>query len=356
MLSGKPSPPANSCPAIVRNFAAMQTNSDFFEQCEQLTVLIVGDVMIDRYLTGRVDRISPEAPVPVVNYLATDNRLGGAANVALNVAAMGATPILCSVVGSDENGELFQTLLSEQQMNTEGLLRSDDRPTTIKTRVLAGSQQLLRVDREITDDLSRSETERFTALLEKLLAKHPIDAILLQDYNKGVLTETTIGHIIALARQRNIPVSVDPKRRNFWAYQQAKLFKPNLKEVREGLNQPIRPVKEDLCAAATELNHRLGNELTLITLSEHGVFIDDRRTGTLHPTTPRTIADVCGAGDTVISVATLAMAAGLPATSIAQLANLAGGQVCERAGVVPVDREQLRREFERIVDLQESDH
>lgn len=323
----------------------MPVNSDFFDRFEQLTVLIVGDVMIDRYLSGRVDRISPEAPVPVVSYRGTDNRLGGAANVALNIAALGATPILCSVVGKDENGTLFRKLMQAQQLPAGGLLRSTDRPTTIKTRILAGSQQLLRVDREITDDLTDSEQARFFELVETMLQEQRIDAILLQDYNKGVLTEKLIGQIMEAARQREIPVSVDPKRRNFWAYRRARLFKPNLKEVREGLNRPIRPTRESLQNAVSELNDRLQNDLTLITLSEHGVFIDDRHTGALYPTTPRTIADVCGAGDTVISVATLAMAAGLDAATVATLANLAGGQVCERAGVVPVDREQLRREF-----------
>ena len=311
-------------------------------------VLVVGDVMIDRYLRGTVTRISPEAPVPVLHYESTDNRLGGAANVALNLRALGAQVHLLSVIGEDENGALLTNLLPRHHLHARCLYASTERQTTVKTRVLAGDQQLLRVDRENTDDLSPAEEAALLDRLHEVLGNQPIDAILLQDYNKGVLTEKVIREVLLESVRRDIPVAVDPKKRHFWSYQRATLFKPNLKEVRESLDQAVHTDLASLRAAAGHIRKRLRAERVLITLGEGGVYADSEGAGERYPTQPRAIVDVCGAGDSVISVATLCLTVAASDAQIAQLANLAGGQVCESVGVVPVNKARLLEEIDRL--------
>ncbi len=316
---------------------------------ENQRVAIVGDVMIDRYLTGSVTRISPEAPVPVVLHRATENRLGGAANVALNVAALGGIPILCSVVGADEEGRLFQNLLAEQGISAAGIAISGERTTTVKTRILGGTHQMLRIDHEDSHDLSAREEADFLQKLEATLAANRCSVLIFQDYNKGVLSANVIRAGIELAKRRGILTAVDPKRANFFEYRGVDLFKPNLKEVRDSLPFPVGRDLESLRAAANFVRSRLGNRFTMITLSENGLFLEDESSGQIFPTKTRNVADVSGAGDTVISVAAMALAAGLDLRTIAQLSNLAGGQVCESPGVVSVNRELLFRELEEAL-------
>lgn len=324
----------------------MMEINQLFEQFNGLNILVVGDVMIDRYLTGNVDRISPEAPVPIVHLNDSDNRLGGAANVALNLKALGATPYLCSVIGKDENAEVFLNLLPENQLSTRGIIQSSERVTTVKTRVIANHQHLLRVDREDTHDLSSKEEEAYLNNIRDLLESKEFHVILFQDYNKGVLSYNVIRGIILDAIKRDIPTAVDPKYKNFWAYKHVTLFKPNLKEIRTQLEQDVAVNMTDLTEASAQIKSKLGNQLTMITLSEKGLFIeDDKKYTDVVPTQERIIADVCGAGDTVISVTSLCLALGIDPKEIAVLANLAGGQVCEKIGVVPVDKEQLRQEY-----------
>ncbi|MEY4905404.1 MAG: hypothetical protein RLZZ292_3219 [Bacteroidota bacterium] len=313
-----------------------------------LNILIVGDVMLDRYITGRVTRISPEAPIPVVEYLHTDNRLGGAANVALNIHAMDATPYLCSVIGTDEEALIYQEQQQRHQLNLDGILQSEQRKTTVKTRILAANQQLLRIDKEDTHDLSETEQAFLLKKITEILDNTTINAIIFQDYNKGVLTEKTISTLLQLAQQRNIPTAIDPKKKHFFAYQGATLFKPNLKEIREALPFAINDTLPSLQRSAEYLVQQLHCQYIMITLSEKGLYLYERSVGgELYPAThPRIIADVCGAGDTVISVAALSLALGHSAAKMASLANLAGGQVCEKVGVVPVDKRQLEKEFQ----------
>lgn len=301
--------------------------------------------MIDRYLHGSVERISPEAPVPIVRMANSEDRLGGAANVALNIKAMGATPILASVVGSDENGKAFAKLLEEEGIDTNVLIDSDERQTSVKTRVLASNQHLLRVDQEDTNDLSRAERTAFLNLVLNALDTQNIDVILFQDYNKGVLSEAVIKNILSKASTLNIPTVVDPKYKNFMAYQQATLFKPNLKEIREAVPFDISVDAPSLQKASAFLREALNHKFTLITLGDRGIFVDDANQQNILPTQARIIADVCGAGDTVVSVAALGIATKLSLLEIANLANLAGGQVCEKVGVVPVDLQQLKEEY-----------
>ena len=317
-------------------------------QLENHEILIVGDVMIDRYLTGSVNRISPEAPVPVVLQQAMEDRLGGAANVALNIRALGSVPVLCSVIGRDEAGHhLKNSILPDAGITSDGMVFSDTRRTTVKTRILGNNQQMLRIDSEDTADLNGQEQQDLLEKIRELLKTRPIRAVILQDYNKGVLTETVIRSVIAEAHQAGILTAVDPKKANFFAYQGVDLFKPNLKEVRDSLPMSIQPNLESLQQAAGYLREKMENKLTMITLSEKGLFLDDASQARLFPTIPRNIADVSGAGDTVISIATLALVAGLPLETIATLSNLAGGQVCEFPGVVPVDRAILATELEQ---------
>jgi rfaE bifunctional protein kinase chain/domain len=325
----------------------MVQSKRIFDAFNRLNVLIVGDVMIDRYLTGRVDRISPEAPVPIVALEHSDNRLGGAANVALNIKALGATPYLCSVIGDDDSADLFSQLLPERALPAGGILRSPRRATTVKTRVMAGGQQLLRVDQEMTRDLDEADARGLVAKVRELLDQHDIHVVLFQDYNKGNLSAPVIRELLLEAVKRDIPTAVDPKFENFWAYRHVTLFKPNLKEIRAQLPD-VRIDKDSLRRAAGEIRKKLENQYTLITLGDQGLYYDNNGEYEILPTQPRSIADVCGAGDTVISIVALGLALGLDMRETALLANLAGGQVCERVGVVPVDKAQLEREYEAL--------
>ncbi len=327
---------------------------DIFQSFQQLKVLIVGDVMLDAYIWGKVERISPEAPVPVVNARKREVRLGGAANVALNIQALGATPLLCAVVGDDAYGAQFCDLLAQQQISTEGIVTSNTRVTTVKERILAGSQQMLRVDSEDDSLLSEAESTRLMQCIEQMLPQ--ADVVVFQDYDKGVLSEDRIQQVVALAQKHHIPTAADPKKRNFLAYQQITLFKPNLKELKEGLKTQtlalMQPVsngysQEAIAEAAGYLKTHLQLTYVLITLSELGVYIhaDEEH---LIPAHVRQIADVSGAGDTVISIASLCLALRLTPRQLAQLANLGGGIVCEYAGVVPIDRLRLIEEAKKL--------
>lgn len=316
------------------------------EKFAQKRILIVGDVMLDRYLWGKVSRISPEAPVPVVHHQQTENRLGGAANVALNVKALGAVPILCSVVGNDEDGRLFSSILNEAGISTQGMRAAATRCTTVKTRILAQQQQMLRIDHEDTHPLDIAEAQALYYFVEELLRKQQVDALIFQDYDKGVLVPDLIQKLITTARHYNIPTTADPKKQHFFDFKGVTLFKPNLKEIRDSLSFSVQPTVASLHTAANHLHKVLQAEYSMVTLSEKGLFVQhNAEMGHLYPTQARTIADVSGAGDTVISVATLGLAAGLPMKDIAALCNLAGGQVCEVPGVVPVNPALLEREW-----------
>jgi D-glycero-beta-D-manno-heptose-7-phosphate kinase len=316
---------------------------DIFSAFDRLTVLIVGDVMIDSYLWGKSTRISPEAPVPIVNVVKREKRLGGAANVALNVQAMGATPLLCSVIGDDPDGGDFLRLMEERNLSTEGIVQSPERVTTIKHRIIAGGQQLLRVDAEIEHNLADYEERHLEEHYLKLLDR--ADVVVFEDYDKGVFSEHNIARFIELANERGIPTVVDPKKKNFLSYKGCTLFKPNLKELKEGLKVDF--ADENLHAfedAVAQLQARLASKQVLVTLSERGVFVADGDVKTYIPAHRRSISDVSGAGDTVISIAALCMALRTSLPFMAGLSNLGGGLVCEQVGVVPVDKNRLFQE------------
>ncbi len=309
---------------------------------KKLNILIIGDVMIDRYLSGEVNRISPEAPVPVVSLKERDDRMGGAGNVALNIAALGATPILCSIIGADDNGQKLKHLLQQKNITTAGIILSKQRKTTVKTRVLANNQQLLRVDDEDTFPLPVKEEQALLEKVKSIITSQKIAAIIFQDYNKGVLTGNVISNCIQIANTHKIPTIVDPKFHNFWAYKSVTLFKPNLKEIRQSVPFTVKATESDLKKAAKYVRSQLGNPITLITLSDKGLYIDQEDdTQAIFPTQTKKIVDVCGAGDSVISIVAIGIALGLPLSTIALLANWAGGQVCEAPGVVSIDPEKL---------------
>ncbi len=317
--------------------------SQIFEDFNSLKALIVGDVMIDAYYLGKVDRISPEAPVPVVALNKKENRMGGAANVALNIKSLGASPLLCSVIGNDADAQIFKFLLKENGLDESGIVSSTERQTTVKTRIIGNNHQMLRIDQEITDLLNTEEENQLLEKVAKLLPQ--ANVLIFSDYDKGVLTPRVIEQIIALCKQQNIPTVADPKKRNFLAYKGVSLFKPNLKELADGLKtMPIKPEGDAISHAITHLQEQMPHQISMITLSEHGVYFSVNGQRNIIPAHLRTIADVSGAGDTVISVASLCVALGLPVERIVQLANLAGGLVCEYLGVVPIKKEQLLEE------------
>ena len=319
---------------------------EIVNQFQQKRILVIGDVMIDSYLRGNVNRVSPEAPVPIVSLQKEEDRLGGAANVAINLVAMGASTIICSVIGKDKSGDKMLELLEENSISAEGLIFSSSRQTTVKTRIIGNNQHLLRVDSEQTNDINSLEEDELIAKVHSILESN-IDAIIFEDYNKGVLTERVISEIIELANSKGVLTTVDPKSKNFFAYKNVSLFKPNLKELKEGVGMNFSFSENDQFEnAVNKLESKLDNTISFVTLSEHGVFIKDKNEQHYIPAHIRNIADVSGAGDTVISLATLCLTAGLPIREIAEIANLAGGLVCEKSGVVSIDRDLLIEEVE----------
>jgi len=333
----------------------MTSYAQLIESFRDKRVMIVGDVMVDSYLWGVVDRISPEAPVPVVDVNHREERLGGAANVAVNVRALGAIPVLCSVIGTELKGDVFLRILDDEGLSSEGIVRSDDRITTTKFRIIGNNSQLLRVDEEVTHDLNEADEEAFLGVCYRLLDSEKIDVMLIQDYNKGILTPNVITRLIDKAREKGVPVAVDPKKKNFDLYRKVTLFKPNLKELKEGLKVDFRvPDEQVLNDTVNLLRDRIQVDIALITLSEHGIFISGKSDGVLEshllPAHIRNIADVSGAGDTVVSVASLCLSAGAPLKVIAELSNLAGGIVCEKIGVVPIDKERFLKELGKVYE------
>ena len=317
--------------------------NEIFEAFNSLKALIIGDVMIDSYIYGSVERISPEAPVPVVTVKNKEKRLGGAANVALNIQALGAKPILCSVVGNDRDGDIFKQLLQEQDITAEGIICSAERTTTKKQRIMSGSHHLLRIDSEISTEITSKEEDALIDLVRHKIGE--VDVVVFEDYDKGTITPRVIQEVIRLADNQRIPTVVDPKKKNFLHYTGATLFKPNLKELKEGLKIDFDANNaNELQQAVTTLKTRLSLKNALITLSERGVYIDSENEKHLLPAHIRTISDVSGAGDTVISIAALTMALEIPPKLVAALANLGGGLVCEFIGVVPVNKKSLYEE------------
>lgn len=318
---------------------SVQVYREHFSKFSSKKIGVIGDLILDIYHRGDTDRISPEAPVPVVNIDHIDYHPGGAANVAMNLRSLNAGVELFGITGADKNGELLRDELNRAGIGTRGILTSNDHPTTAKTRVIAGSQHVVRTDLENTQPLSRDAQHEVIGQIQNDI--DTFDAIILQDYNKGVLEPEFIKKIITLAGEYNTVVTVDPKFRNFFEFANATLIKPNLIEVENILARQIHK-KDEIIEAGTELIRRLHLDYLLITLGSRGMalFQQNNRTDWLE-TEARNVADVSGAGDTVISTVTLALASGIPMKEAAILGNIAAGRVCEEVGIVPIQYDQL---------------
>ncbi len=308
-------------------------------------IAVIGDLMLDRYTFGSVSRISPEAPVPVLEIEDEQARLGGAANVGHNILGLGAQPLMLGVVGDDTSGLILKGIFSDLGFPLDGVVTDPARPTTVKTRVIAGSQQMLRMDHEMKREIAAETEDRLIGLLEDHIRS--LDGIILEDYNKGVMTRGIIQRATELGNKHGVPVLVDPKSHNFFEYQHATVFKPNRKEVEDALGMKMHTAPERV-AAGLKLMEMLHAENVLLTLGELGMMLFERipNDGIAPepfqiPTRARDVADVSGAGDTVIATLAVCMACGMSVRESAVIANRAAGLVIEEVGIVPIYREQL---------------
>jgi rfaE bifunctional protein kinase chain/domain len=321
-----------------------------FSSFADLKVAVIGDVMLDTYMWGKVDRISPEAPVPVVSLKKKEYRIGGAGNVALNLRSLNANVAVLSIVGNDDDGVTLKKLFEENKINTEFLLASKNRITTNKTRIISRNQQMMRLDSEVTNDLGYEDENRLILAMQQFIAQEKPQVVIFEDYNKGVLTELVIQKTIGLCKHHNIITTVDPKRKNFFSYTGVDIFKPNLKEVKEGLNVIEDGVGEELLNQIhQQLKEKLQHHISFVTLSEHGVFYADENKHHIISSHLRNIADVSGAGDTVIAVASVVYAATKDVELMAEVANIAGGLVCEEVGTAAINKEKLLAECKQLI-------
>lgn len=324
--------------------------SGLFEAFKNLKVAILGDVMLDTYWWGNTERISPEAPVPIVALQKMESRVGGAANVALNVASLGAFTSIISVIGNDADGRNLNALLAGYGINTALLLASEERITTNKTRVMSRNQQMMRLDAEMTTDINAELEAVLLVKIKQQFESEKPDLLIFEDYNKGVLSASLIQSVIAICKEYGVVTTVDPKKKNFLAYQGVDMFKPNLKEVKEGLNLNLD--NADLAAMKQvhlALQSHLKHQISLITLSEKGVFYQQEQAAAIIPTHVRNIADVSGAGDTVIAVASMVYTITKDMHLAAEMANIAGGLVCEEVGTAAIKSDLLLKESQQLL-------
>jgi len=321
-----------------------------FADFSSIKIGVIGDVMLDTYWWGHVDRISPEAPVPIVALDKKDYRIGGAGNVALNLASLGVTATVLSVIGNDDDGEILSKLFRHNNIEEGYLTRSSSRITTNKARIISRNQQMMRLDAEITHDLLPADEDALLRNVLHFIEKEKPAVIIFEDYNKGVLTERVIQEVIAICRKKKVITTVDPKRKNFFAFKEVDIFKPNLKEVKDGLNLLVNDISQQgLQSIHAQLKEILKHSISFITLSEHGVFYQENNTARIIPSHLRNIADVSGAGDTVIAVASLLYAASGNMDLAAEVANIAGGLVCEEVGTAAVNKDRLLQECKLLL-------
>lgn len=328
----------------------MENIGKLFQDFTSVKIGVVGDVMLDSYIWGTVERISPEAPVPIVSLHHKEQRIGGAGNVALNLQSLGANAFVLSVTGADEDARCLNGLFAKKGISTDYCFQSADRITTNKTRVICRNQQMMRLDAEVTNDVNTEEEGQLLQNVQRFIKAEKPQVIILEDYNKGVLTEKVIRSVIALCKKGGIVTAVDPKRKNFFAYKGVDIFKPNLKEVKEALNylhaEAELPLLNDI---HRDLQKQLQHRISFITLSEKGVFYSEDGRAALIPSHIRNIADVSGAGDTVIAVAALVYAVRKNAYLMAEIANIAGGLVCEEVGTAAISKTALLHECELLL-------
>lgn len=311
-----------------------------FNSFRKKKIAVVGDIMLDKYIFGHVSRISPEYPVPVVDVTHETLRLGGAANVAINVHAMGASTMLLGITGRDDNAEALKRLMHKHGLESPHLFQDPSRPTTCKTRILSQNHHIARVDNESREAIPEAAENFIEEQLREAIDE--LDGVVLQDYNKGVLTPSLIERIISLASSHEVPVFVDPKLESFFSYKGCTVFKPNLAETASSLGITLKNTDRDIEDACKKLKEVLQCEHLVITRSEKGLTTYNERF-THIPAASLDVADVSGAGDTVIGILSLGVASGLDIETSAQMANLAAGTVCQEVGAVPVNPEKLRK-------------
>ncbi|MDB5205686.1 MAG: carbohydrate kinase [Flavisolibacter sp.] len=328
----------------------MENVVQLFKDFESVKVGVIGDVMLDTYLWGGVERISPEAPVPIVSVTKKEQRIGGAGNVALNIQSLGAQAYVISVMGDDDDASCLTQLFADNNIKTDYSLKSRHRITTNKTRIISRNQQMMRLDAEQTNDLTEADSENLLRNFRAFVETESPHIVILEDYNKGVLTETIIKEVIAICKDANVLTAVDPKRRNFFSYDGVDIFKPNLKEVKEALNilftDTQLPLLQEIHQA---LHQQLRHHISLITLSEKGVFYQHGESANIIASHIRNVADVSGAGDTVIAVAALVYAVRKNVHLMAEIANIAGGLVCEEVGTAAISKLALLHECELLL-------
>lgn len=323
---------------------------DLFGQFKNIKIGVIGDVMLDTYLWGNVERISPEAPVPIVAVENKEYRIGGAGNVALNLSSLGAQTTVLSVIGVDDDGKQLNTMFSIAGINSNYLISSASRITTNKMRVISRNQQMMRLDTEVTSFLQNSEEKLLLDSVFKYIEQEKPSILLFEDYNKGVLTENVITTLITFCKKKGILTAVDPKRKNFFTYREVDIFKPNMKEVKDGLNIVESGVSKTLLDDIHhQLLQRLNHQISFITLSEYGTYYNNGNVHKIIPSHRRNIADVSGAGDTVIAVASMVYAISKDVELMAEIANIAGGLVCEEVGTVSINKNKLLEECKRLL-------
>lgn len=321
-----------------------------FQQFNQMKIAVLGDVMLDTYWWGHVDRISPEAPVPVVAFDKREVRIGGAGNVALNTVSLGASTTILTVIGNDTDGKQLVDLLEQNNISTKYIVTTPNRVTTNKTRIMSRNQQMLRLDCEVTTDINTDTEKQLLQKIEEYFKTEQPHVLIFEDYNKGVLTATVINEVITLCKKYGVLTAVDPKRKNFLSFKSVDIFKPNLKEVKDGLNLLIDEVSLSVLQKIhIQLQQILGHNISLITLSEKGVFYQNGNESKIIPTHVRNIADVSGAGDTVIAVASLVYATTRQIGLAAEMANIAGGLVCEEVGTAAIQKQKFLNECKKLL-------
>lgn len=318
---------------------------EIFETFSKKKVLVIGDVMIDSYVFGSLKK-SADVPTPTLIASRKEKRLGGAANVALNIQSLGATPILCSVVGDDYDGQTLERLLRSQGMPNKGIIRSQNRITTKKLRVLSGSQQLLRIDTEDIHPLIDLDRKALLNHIMDLIDES--DLIIFEDYDNGTVHSEIIAETIKAANIRNIPIAVDPKKQNFLSYQGVTLIKPGISElesfVQDSIDfQHISSIEN----ALSKLHETIGAANYLLSLDGGDIFYRSEEWSKKFRSTQTGVADMAGVGNAIISIAGMGLALKLEPEMIAELSNIGGGIVAQYSGVVPIKRDQLQKEAQR---------